>query len=163
MSSPVARPGSGDRRGGRSHRGPGDPAPLTGTPCGAALGTANPDPPTSRHSPPRIIATAKTTFVSQPRRWAPAMTVRIQMKLGVVADTQRLPDSPDTVLVVEPSVGSTARTKGNLYLLVTATGGRRLRDATRMVAERVRDEYYYDESAGSSVCLQKAIRSANKR
>ena len=91
------------------------------------------------------------------------MTVRIQMKLGVVADAQRLPDSPDTVLVVEPSVGSTARTKGNLYLLVTATGGRRLRDATRMVAERIRDEYYYDESAGISVCLQKAIRSANKR
>jgi hypothetical protein len=91
------------------------------------------------------------------------MTVRIQMKLGVVADAQRLPDSPDTVLVVEPSVGSTARTKGNLYLLVTASGGRRLRDATRMVAERIRDEYYYDESAGISVCLQKAIRSANKR
>jgi hypothetical protein len=91
------------------------------------------------------------------------MTVRLQMKLGVVADTQRLPDSPDTVLVVEPSVGSTARTKGNLYLLVTASGGRRLRDATRMVAERIRDEYYYDESAGISVCLQKAIRSANKR
>ena len=91
------------------------------------------------------------------------MTVRLQMKLGVVADAQRLPDSPDTVLVVEPSVGSTARTKGNLYLLVTASGGRRLRDATRMVAERIRDEYYYDESAGISVCLQKAIRSANKR
>src|ERR1035437_322963 len=101
--------------------------------------------------------------VSQPRRWALAMTVRLQMKLGVVADTQRLPDSPDAILVVEPSVGSTARTKGNLYLLVTASGGRRLRDATRMVAERIRDEYYYDESAGISGCLQKAIRSANKR
>jgi hypothetical protein len=32
-----------------------------------------------------------------------------------------------------------------------------------MVAERIRDEYYYDESAGISGCLQKAIRSANKR
>ena len=91
------------------------------------------------------------------------MTIRIQMKLGVLAEKQRLPDSPDTVLVVEPSIGSTARTKGNLYLLVTGMGGRKLRDATRMVAERIRDEYYYDESAGISSCLQKAIRSANKR
>jgi hypothetical protein len=85
------------------------------------------------------------------------------MKLGVVAETQRLPDSPDTVLVVEPNTGATARTKGNLYLLVTGAGGRKLRDATRLVAERIRDEYYYDESAGIAVCLQKAIKAANKR
>jgi len=31
-----------------------------------------------------------------------------------------------------------------------------------MVAERVRHEYYYDESAGISVCLKKAIKAANR-
>ena len=33
------------------------------------------------------------------------MAVRLQMKLGVVAEHDRLPDSPDTLVVVEPSVG----------------------------------------------------------
>jgi hypothetical protein len=90
------------------------------------------------------------------------MTVRLHMKLGLVAESQRPPDSPDTVLVVEPSIGSTIRTKGNLYLVVTGEGGGELRSATNMVAERVRHEYYYDESAGISVCLKKAIKAANR-
>ena len=48
------------------------------------------------------------------------MAVRLQMKLGVVAEHDRLADSPDTLVVVEPSVGSVARSKGHLYLLVTS-------------------------------------------
>jgi len=90
------------------------------------------------------------------------MAVRLHMNLGVVAESQRLPDSADTVIVVEPNIGSTSRTKGNLYLLVTAAGGRKLREATKIVAERIRDDYYYDLSAGISVCLKKAVLAANK-
>ena len=37
------------------------------------------------------------------------MAVRLQMKLGVVPAPDRLPDSPDTVVVVEPTIGSVAR------------------------------------------------------
>ncbi|HSO28377.1 MAG TPA: hypothetical protein VLS28_00610 [Candidatus Sulfomarinibacteraceae bacterium] len=86
------------------------------------------------------------------------------MKLGVLAERDRLPDSPDTVLVVEPTVGSQARTKGQLYLLVTSMiPGPRAREATRLVAEALRHEYYYDESAGIRVCIVKAILAANKR
>jgi hypothetical protein len=86
------------------------------------------------------------------------------MKLGVVPDADRLPDSPDTVLHFEPTIGSQARSKGHLYLLVTSrTGGARAREATRLVAEAIRSEYYYDESAGIRVCLIKAIQAANKR
>jgi hypothetical protein len=84
------------------------------------------------------------------------------MKLGLVAEAQRPPDTPDSVLVVEPSIGATMRTKGNLYLVVTGSGGGELRPATNMVAERIRHEYYYDESAGINVCLKKAIRAANR-
>ena len=51
------------------------------------------------------------------------MAVRLQMKLGVVAEHDRLADSPDTLVVVEPSVGSVARSKGHLYLLVTSRVG----------------------------------------
>ncbi|HEU5202773.1 MAG TPA: hypothetical protein VFU17_00610 [Candidatus Limnocylindrales bacterium] len=92
------------------------------------------------------------------------MAVRLHMKLGVVAEHDRLPDSPDTVVVVEPSVGSVARSKGHLYLLVTAqVSSRHALEATRLTAETIRNEYYYDESAGIRVCIQKAIATANKR
>jgi hypothetical protein len=92
------------------------------------------------------------------------MAVRLQMKLGVIAEPDRVIDSPDTVVVVEPSVGSVARSKGNLYLIVTATvANKHAQEATQLAAETIRSEYYYDESAGIRVCIQKAITSANKR
>ncbi len=92
------------------------------------------------------------------------MAHRLQMKLGVVPEADRLPDSPDTVLHVEPRVGAQTRTKGHLYLLVTSrVPGPRAHDATRLVADSIRAEYYYDESAGIRVCLAKAITAANRR
>src|SRR6476659_2876127 len=92
------------------------------------------------------------------------MAARLQLKLGIVAEHDRLDDSPDTLVVVEPSVGSVARSKGNLYRLVTSrTSNRHALEATRLAAETIRNEYYYDESAGIRVCLQKAIATANKR
>src|SRR3954463_16129841 len=92
------------------------------------------------------------------------MAVRLHMKLGVVAEHDRLPDSPDTIVVVEPSVGSVGRTKGNLYLLVTSRiAGTRPGEATRMIADTIRNEYYYDESAGIRQCLVKVLGIANKR
>ncbi len=92
------------------------------------------------------------------------MAVRLQMKLGLVAEHERLEDSPDTVAIVEPTIGATARSKGSLFLVVTGVGrGRRLREATHLVADTIQGEYYYDESAGLVVCLEKAIRAANRR
>ena len=92
------------------------------------------------------------------------MAHRLQMKLGVMPESDRLPDSPDTVLHVEPRIGSQLRTKGHLYLLVTSrVPGHRALEATRLVADSIRAEYYYDESAGIRVCLAKAIQAANKR
>ena len=92
------------------------------------------------------------------------MAHRIQMKLGVVPDAERAPDSPDTALHIEPRVGAQTRSKGHLYLLVTSrVPGSRAREATRLVADSIRSEYYYDESAGIRVCLVKAIQVANKR
>jgi hypothetical protein len=86
------------------------------------------------------------------------------MKLGVAPEPERTPDSPDTLLHVEPRVGAQTRTKGHLYLLVTSrVPGSRAREATRLVADSIRSEYYYDESAGIRVCLTKAVQAANKR
>ena len=92
------------------------------------------------------------------------MAHRLQMKLGVIPESDRLPDSPDTVLHVEPRIGAQTRTKGHLYLLVTSkVAGHRALEATRLVADSIRAEYYYDESAGIRVCLAKAIQASNKR
>ena len=92
------------------------------------------------------------------------MAHRIQMKLGVVLDAEHAPDSPDTAVHVEPRVGAQTRTKGHLYLLVTSRiPGARAREATWLIADSIRSEYYYDESAGIRVCLVKAIQVANKR
>jgi len=86
------------------------------------------------------------------------------MKLGVIAEPDRASDSPDTVLIVEPTIGAIARSKGNLYLIVTSTvSSSRAQEATQLAAESIRGEYYYDESAGIRVCIEKAIASANKR
>jgi len=92
------------------------------------------------------------------------LAARLQLMLGAVTEQDQLPDSPDTSLVVEPSVGSVGRTKGHLYLLVTSRlPGHRAREATRLVADMIRNEYYYDESAGIRQCLIKAIEVANRK
>ncbi len=92
------------------------------------------------------------------------MASRLQLKYGLVAEQDRLSTSADTLLVNEPATGSSSRTKGNLYLVVSsASVGGRSRDATALVAETIRREYYYDESAGIPACLEKTLRSANRK
>jgi hypothetical protein len=92
------------------------------------------------------------------------MSSRLALKYGLVSEEDRLSNSSDAVLVTEPTTGSKARTKGSLYLVVTSknTGGK-TRDACRLVADTIRREYYYDESAGIAIVLEKAIRAANRR
>jgi len=92
------------------------------------------------------------------------MASRLALKYGVVSEEDRLPNSSDAILVTEPTTGSKARTKGGLYLIVTSrTVGGRTREACRLVADTIRREYYYDESAGIAIVLEKAIRAANRR
>lgn len=92
------------------------------------------------------------------------MASRLALKYGVVAEEDRLSNSSDAIIVTEPSTGSKARTKGSLYLIVAskAVGGR-TRDACRLVADTIRREYYYDESAGIPIVLEKAVRAANRK
>ena len=92
------------------------------------------------------------------------MSSRLALKYGVVSEEDRLSNSSDAVLVTEPTTGSKARTKGSLYMVVTSrTMGGKTRDACRLVADTIRREYYYDESAGIAIVLEKAIRAANRR
>jgi serine/threonine protein phosphatase PrpC len=92
------------------------------------------------------------------------MGPRLELKHGLVPDVDRLSDSADTTLVTEPATGSKVRSKGSLYLVVSSSRiGGRAREATQLVAETIRREYYYDESAGVPICLEKAVRSANRK
>src|SRR4051812_49578274 len=92
------------------------------------------------------------------------MASRLALKYGLVSEEDRLSNSSDAIVVTEPTTGSKARTKGSLYLIVcTRTIGGKARDACRLVADVIRREYYYDESAGIAIVLEKAIRASNRR
>jgi len=92
------------------------------------------------------------------------MGPRLELKHGLIPEADRLSDSADATLVTEPATGSKVRSKGNLYLVVSSSRvGGRAREATHLVAETIRREYYYDESAGVPICLEKAVRSANRK
>ncbi len=92
------------------------------------------------------------------------MVSRLEITHGLVAERDRLAGSGDTPAVTRPGTGSKVRTKGVLSVVVTsAIPSARLRDATAVVAEAIRHEYYYDELAGVAVCLEKAVRNADRR
>ena len=92
------------------------------------------------------------------------MATRLEITHGLIAERERLSTSGDTLSVNRPTTGSKTRTKGVLFLVVsTMVAGPRSREATALVAETIRHQYYYDESAGVPVCLEKAVRSADRR
>lgn len=81
-----------------------------------------------------------------------------------VGSTAELPEErADVILVSEPEIGATLRTKGRFYLLCeVAPPSRAGSEIGREVAELARHEYYYDLSAGVEVSLRRALRSANR-
>ena len=92
------------------------------------------------------------------------MATRLEITHGLIAERDRLPTSADSLSVTRPSTGSKTRSKGVLFVVVgSSVPGPRAREATALVAETIRHEYYYDESAGVPVCLEKAVKSADRR
>lgn len=92
------------------------------------------------------------------------MATRLEITHGLIAERDRLSTSGDTVSVTRPTTGSKTRTKGVLLIVATsALPGPRAREATALVVETIRHEYYYDESAGAPICLEKAVKSAERR
>ena len=82
-------------------------------------------------------------------------------KVGSSADLRH---GSDVILVHEPEIGATLRTKGRFYFLGEAPPGSPGAIAlVRDLAQLARDEYYYDLSAGIEVSLRKALRNANRR
>ena len=70
----------------------------------------------------------------------------------------------DVVVVSEPTLGATLRTKGRFYFLCEVIPqGKTGADVAREVADLTRQEYEYDLSAGIEVAIRKALRDANRR
>jgi len=81
-----------------------------------------------------------------------------------VGATTEVRAGSDTIIVSEPEVGATLRTKGRFYFLCEVIPpGRQGAEIAREVSELARQEYYYDLSAGIEVSLRKALRDANRR
>ena len=120
----------------------------------------------SRTDPGPASASAPSTPIPAPTATRdPDLAVRLQMKLGVDrrarprarlarhSRRRRADDRRDRPLEGPP-------------LPDRDLDGRRRRaaqEATQLAADTIRGEYYYDESAGIRVCIEKAIASANKR
>src|SRR2546426_3874591 len=80
--------------------------------------------------------------------------------------TELRPGAPDVILVSEPTLGATLRTKGRFYFLCEVSrqhGTNAGADVAKEVADLARQEYYYDLSAGIEVSLRKALRQATRR
>ena len=93
------------------------------------------------------------------------MAVRLQLKLGVVTEQDRLARLArhDRRRRADDRIRRAHRRATSTCSSPRRVPGPRAREATRMVADTIRDEYYYDESAGIRVCLEKVIGVANKR
>ena len=81
-----------------------------------------------------------------------------------VGSTTDIRAGSDFVVVSEPTLGASLRTKGRFYLLCEVVPqGKIGADIAREVAELTRDQYEYDLSAGIEVAIRKALRDANRR
>lgn len=87
--------------------------------------------------------------------------VSIHTTVGATTDVR---SGSDAIVVSEPEVGATLRTKGRFYFLCEVIPpGRQGAEIAREISELARQEYYYDLSAGIEVSLRKALRDANRR
>ncbi|MDP9319647.1 MAG: hypothetical protein M3P16_00960 [Chloroflexota bacterium] len=81
-----------------------------------------------------------------------------------VGSTTEIRASSDVIVVSEPTLGATLRTKGRFYFLCEVLPqGKAGADVAREVAELTREQYEYDLSAGIEGAIRKALRDANRR
>ena len=81
-----------------------------------------------------------------------------------VGSTTDIRSASDVVVISEPTLGATLRTKGRFYFLCEVLPQSKIgSDIAREVADLTRQQYEYDLSAGIEVAIRKALRDANRR
>ena len=81
-----------------------------------------------------------------------------------VGSTTDIRAGSDVIVVSEPTLGATLRTKGRFYFLCEVIPqGKAGAEVAREVADLTREQYEYDLSAGIEVAIRKALRDANRR
>jgi hypothetical protein len=81
-----------------------------------------------------------------------------------VGSTTEIQAGSDVIVVSEPTLGATLRTKGRFYLLCEVMPpGKTGAAVAREVADLTRERYEYDLSAGIEGAIRKALRDANRR
>ncbi len=81
-----------------------------------------------------------------------------------VGSTTDIRSASDVVVVSEPTLGATLRTKGRFYFLCEVLPQSKVgSDIAREVADLTRQQYEYDLSAGIEGAIRKALRDANRR
>jgi hypothetical protein len=92
------------------------------------------------------------------------MSNRLATRIGLPVAEERPADAFDLVGFEEPAIGSLARTKGSLFLVVQLTGGSaQLQRAAAEAMEGLKRDYYYDLSAGVLQALSRSLAAANRR
>ena len=82
----------------------------------------------------------------------------------VGSTTELRTGSSDVIVVSEPTLGATLRTKGRFYFLCEVLPqGKVGAEIAKEVADLAREQYEYDLSAGIEVAIRKALRDANRR
>src|SRR5438093_417281 len=147
------RGGAGDRRRRRPHDGAAHGRRHPGR--------SRPDRAVGRRDPPpraraggrdrRARATERHHEDSLRARDLDSAEVRAASFVTKVGSTAGLrPSSPDVVVVSEPTLGATLRTKGRFYFLCeVAPAAAPAGQLAREVADLARQEYYYDLAAGA--------------
>src|SRR5919201_1466514 len=89
------------------------------------------------------------------------MSIELATKVGAsIGEPER---ARHVAVVREPTTAATLRTKGRLFVLVHVEDqGAHGRAIAVAAAEALRDEYYYDLSAGIDISLRRAISAANR-
>lgn len=81
-----------------------------------------------------------------------------------VGSTTDLRSGSDVIVVSEPTLGATLRTKGRFYFVCEVSPPTKAgAEIAREAATLVREQYEYDLSAGIEVAMRKALRDANRR
>jgi len=112
-----------------------------------------------------VVAIGEVDVFTAPQLDAELTRLTHEGRTSIVVDLSRVDFLDSTGLsVLVKALKRVRESEGALYGVVTVApkSGGKPGEAAALVADAIRDRYYYDESAGIPICLEKSIRTANQ-